>query len=333
MVSRRISVVVPVYNEAESLPELCEAILEHAGRVSEDLEVLFVDDGSSDGSGRVVEELCRRDPRVGLIAFGVNAGKSAALDAGFRRVSGDVVVTLDGDLQDDPKEIPRLVAKLDEGYDLVSGWKVKRRDPWHKTAPSRLFNAVVRTVFRVPLHDFNCGFKAYRRSVVDRLHIYGELHRFIPVLAAGMGARIAELPVEHHPRRYGRSKYGLGRLVKGLLDLVTVLVTVRYIQRPLHLFGSVGLASAGVGGLLLAYLAVLWLAGVRPIGNRPLLFYAMLLAILGVQLFSFGILAELLTRFGGRRGGPMIVTSEGCARERDGADPAAGPERDAHGGG
>ena len=306
-----VSVVIPVFNEAETLVELCREVQTHAGGSADNLEIIFVDDGSTDQTRKVLADLADREPQVGVITLAVNSGKAAALDAGFHYVRGDVVITLDGDLQDDPKEIPRFIAKLREGFDVVSGWKADRRDPWNKTIPSKIFNLVVARVFALPLHDFNCGFKAYRREVVDRLELYGEMHRFIPVLAHAMGARVTEIPVEHHPRRFGRSKYGLGRLLKGFLDFVTVFVTTRYLKRPLHFFGALGIGLGGIGGVLLTYLAALWLLGERPIGNRPLLFYAILLAVLGVQLFSLGIVSELLVRLGRRRDEPLVTATRG----------------------
>lgn len=227
-----------------------------------------------------------------------NQGKSAVLDVGFRNAGGDIIITMDADLQDDPAEIPRFVEKMNEGFDLVSGWKSVRHDPWHKTIPSRLFNAVVRGVCGVQIHDVNCGFKAYSRRSAEHLSLYGELHRFVPVFVANAGGRVTEIKVQHHPRRHGRSKYGLGRLPKGLFDLMTVLLTTRYLKRPMHFFGWLGMLSSSVGGVMLGYLAVLWTLGFRPIGNRPMLFYGLLLLIVGVQLFSLGLLGELINRFG-----------------------------------
>ncbi|MEM6734353.1 MAG: glycosyltransferase, partial [Myxococcota bacterium] len=198
------------------------------------------------------------------------------------------------DLQDDPKEIPEMLATLDKGFDLVSGWKRVRHDPWHKTAPSKVFNAVVRWVSKLPLHDFNCGFKAYRVEALENLTLYGELHRYIPVLVAAQGFRVTELPVEHHARKHGRSKYGIERFAKGFFDLLTVVLTTRYRARPLHLFGLAGLALGTAGGTVLLYLSGLWVAGYGPIGNRPLLFFGLLLVMVGVQLVSTGLIAEMI---------------------------------------
>jgi glycosyltransferase involved in cell wall biosynthesis len=284
-------------------------------QVAQPYEIIFVDDGSTDASPAVLEGLFRCDPaHVRVIEFRRNFGKTAALSAGFAHARGQVVITMDADLQDDPAEIPAMLAKLEEGYDLVAAWRVDRQDPPDKTLPSRLFNWVVSRFTRVPLHDFNCGFKAYRRSVTDLVRLYGELHRFIPVLAYQQGFRIAELPVQHRPRLAGASKYGAKRLLRGLLDFVTVLFLTTYLKRPLHLFGVLGLATFGVGSLINLYLAILWLmrevggvAGIAPIGTRPLFMVGVLAMILGVQLISIGLLGEMLRYFSFRPGEEYAV--------------------------
>jgi len=291
-----LTVVVPCFDEAESLSELYQqltAILQKGGW---HFEILFVDDGSTDFSQRILEELCFKDPRVGVITFRRNFGKAAALDAGFREARGNVVVTLDADLQDQPSEIPRLVERLGEGFDLVSGWKRGRKDPLTKTIPSAIFNATVRLVSRLQLRDLNSGLKAYRGEVVEGLHLYGEMHRFIPVLAHWQGFLVTEIPVEHRPRRFGRSKYGVARLGKGFFDLLTVMLNTRFHARPLHLFGWVGATIGGVGMLSLVYLVVLWFLDRGPIGNRPLLLFGALMVMVGIQLVSTGLLGELITR-------------------------------------
>ncbi|RKY58048.1 MAG: glycosyltransferase, partial [Candidatus Latescibacterota bacterium] len=237
-----ISVVVPLFNERESLQELYERLRKVLDDMGRNWEVVFVDDGSTDGSFHELEVLHRKDPRVRAFRFRRNCGKAAALDLGFREARGDIVVTMDADLQDLPEEVPKLVKKLEEGYDLISGWKRRRRDPLSKRLPSKVFNWITSRLMGVPLHDINCGLKAYRSEVVQDLRVYGHLHRFLPVLASRQGYRVGEVEVMHHPRRYGRSKYGLGRFVHGLLDLMTVLMLTRYLTRPLHLFGGVGLA-------------------------------------------------------------------------------------------
>jgi glycosyltransferase involved in cell wall biosynthesis len=294
--TRSLSFVIPVYNERETLKTLHDRIATNAAALTDQYEIIFVDDGSVDGSGEVLRDICARDPHARLISLPANYGKATALDFGFRHARSQVILTLDADLQDDPEEISRFLDKIREGYDLVSGWRAIRRDPWHKRLTSKAFNWVVKTVAGLPLHDFNCGFKAYTRQTVENLSLYGELHRYIPVMVFNAGGRVTEIQVRHHPRRYGRSKYGVWRLPKGFLDLVTVIVTTRYLKRPLHFFGSIGLGSLVVGGSMLAYLAVLWVLGYGPIGNRPLLLYGILLAIMGVQLFSLGVLAELIIR-------------------------------------
>jgi glycosyltransferase involved in cell wall biosynthesis len=298
-----ISVVVPLYNEAESLATLhTELTRSFESNQLGDFEILFVDDGSRDGSWRVIQGLGRDDPRVRGIRFRRNFGKAAALTAGFRSAKGSTIFTLDGDLQDDPAEIPRFLAKLDEGFDVVSGWKKTRHDPWHKVGPSRIFNQVVSRLTGCKLHDHNCGFKAYRREVLDEITIYGELHRFVPVLAHDRGFQVSEIIVHHRARKFGYSKYGVARFIKGLLDLLTVHFLSRYGQRPLHVLGALGMAMLLIGGLGLTYLAALWVIGLwvegyQPIGDRPLLSYSSTLCAVGMQLICMGILAELVTAY------------------------------------
>lgn len=288
-----LSVVIPLYNEAESLGELhaalTAALRPHAGRY----EVLYVDDGSTDGSFDRLKALRDKDPRVTVIRLRCNQGKTVALVAGFREARGEVIVTMDADLQDDPLEIPRLLGRLEEGYDLVSGWKVDRQDPWSRRVLSRLFNAVTAGMTGLNLHDLNCGFKAYRRAVIAELRLQGDLHRFIPVLAGWRGFRIAEVEVRHHPRRYGRSKYGVGRITRGFFDLLTVLLLTRYTTRPLHLFGLVGALLGSIGLGIVGYLSLGWLLG-QWIGGRPLLLLAVLMVVGGLQLVSLGLLAEMI---------------------------------------
>ncbi|MEJ2558305.1 MAG: glycosyltransferase family 2 protein [Anaerolineae bacterium] len=255
-----LSLIIPLLNEADNLLPLYERLVTSLEQVGQSCEIIFIDDGSTDASPAILEVLFRRDPaRVRMIQFRSNFGKTAALNAGFAHARGQVIITMDADLQDDPAEIPAMLAKLDEGYDLVAAWRVNRQDPLDKTMPSRIFNFVVSRFTGVRLHDFNCGFKAYRRAVTDSVKLYGELHRFIPVLAYQHGFRIAELPVQHHPRRAGVSKYGAGRLLKGFLDFGIVLFLTTYLKRPLHLFGTVGLTVFGLGSLINLYLAFLWL--------------------------------------------------------------------------
>jgi glycosyltransferase involved in cell wall biosynthesis len=289
-----ISVVVPVHNEERSVALLLDELASALDGADVAWEAVFVDDGSTDGTFSALTRLHASAGNVRVVRLRRNFGKAAALQAGFEAAQGDVVVTIDGDLQDDPAEIPRLLAKLEEGFDLVSGWKVKRRDPLSRRIPSRIFNGVSGRVSGLRLHDLNCGLKAYRAEVVQGLRIYGELHRFIPVLAHYRGFRVAEIPVNHRPREHGRSRYGMERYVRGFLDLLTVTFMGRYRQRPLHLFGGLGLGLSLLGGIVLAYLTVLKLAG-QAIGHRPLLTLGVLLVVVGMQFLSLGLLSELIT--------------------------------------
>jgi glycosyltransferase involved in cell wall biosynthesis len=290
-----VSVLVPVLDEAATVEELAArvtAILEDLGG---SFEVVFVDDGSRDGTAERVRAAHERDPRVKLVRLRRNFGKAAALSAGFEHSRGRVIITMDGDLQDDPGEIPRLLAMMEaDGLDLVSGWKRERRDPAGKRLSSRLFNWVTRRLAGVQLHDFNCGFKVYRREVLDQIAVYGELHRYIPVLASRRGFAVGEVPVTHHPRRHGASKYGWDRFYKGLLDLITVLFITRYTRRPLHLFGAIGLIFLAAGFGIDLYLAILWMGGAT-LSNRPLLLLGVLLMLLGIQVLTTGLLGEMIT--------------------------------------
>ena len=289
-----ISVVVPIHNEERTVALLYEelqAALEPGGG---EWEVVYVDDGSTDGSFAALTRLHARTPNVRVVRLRRNFGKATALAAGFAHAGGDRIVTIDGDLQDDAAEIPRLLAKLDEGFDLVSGWKTARRDPPIRRLLSRLFNRTASRIAGIRLHDMNCGLKAYRSEVTRGLTLYGELHRFIPVLAHERGFRVAELPVNHRPRPHGRSRYGVERYPRAFLDLLTVSFMGRYRHRPLHLFGGVGLVLGFVGFLVLVYLTALKLAG-NAIGHRPLLTLGVLLVVVGMQFFSLGLLGELVT--------------------------------------
>jgi len=296
-----LSVVVPFFNERDTLARLHEQLVESlaaAGQI--EYELILVDDGSTDDSLDQARALGRRDPRVTVVQLRGNFGKSAALSAGFERARGRLVLTLDADLQDDPNEIPRFLAKLAEGYDLVSGWKRKRRDPWHKVIPSRIFNFVVRRSTGLALHDVNCGFKAYRREVLDEIHVYGELHRFVPVLAHWRRFRIGEIEVAHRARRFGRSKYGASRFFRGLMDLLTVTFLMRYHKKPSHFFGKLGVLAGLVGFAICGFMSVRWFQGYK-IGHRPLLALGILLLLVGVQFFATGLIAELLTNTAGTR--------------------------------
>ena len=291
-----ISVLVPVLDEAKTVQELARRVADVLGRLGRSFEIVFVDDGSSDGTPGQVREARERDPRVKLVRLRRNFGKAAALCAGFDHCTGGIIITMDGDLQDDPEEIPRFLAKLeDEDLDLVSGWKRRRQDPASKRLPSRLFNWVTRQLAQVDLHDFNRGFKAYRREVLAEIAVYGELHRYIPVLASRRGFLVGEIQVQHHPRRHGKSKYGWDRLYKGLLDLITVLFITRYTRRPLHLFGALGLGFFTAGFFIDAWLAYLWVFHHEDLSNRPLLLFGNLLILLGIMVLTTGLIGEMIT--------------------------------------
>lgn len=291
-----ISVVVPLYNEEESLRELHQQLRTALSRVTHRYEIIFVDDGSSDRSFEGLRNLKRIDHRIKIIRFRRNYGKSAALSVGFQQAQGNIVITMDADLQDDPAEIPSFVKRINEGYDLVSGWKKVRRDPITKTVPSRFFNFITSVMTGIRIHDFNCGFKAYRKDVVKAVKVYGELHRYIPALAHWEGFRIGEMVVNHRPRKYGKTKFGLGRFWKGFLDLLTVLFTTRYFRRPLHLFGFWGIVAAVLGLGVDGWLAIEWLTGETSLSNRPLFLGGILLIIVGIQFISIGLLGEMISK-------------------------------------
>jgi glycosyltransferase involved in cell wall biosynthesis len=288
----KISIVIPVYNEEESVNPLANEIRKALYQTKFSYEVIFVDDGSTDRSLKEIKDICKTDKRFKYLSFRKNYGKSAALQVGFISSTGDVIVTMDSDLQDDPSEIQNLLKKLSEGYDLVSGWKKVRHDPFIKRYSSKFFNFVTRLISRVKIHDFNCGLKAYRREVIENIQVYGELHRYLPLLAHWQGYRIAEVVVKHHPRRYGKTKFGVSRFFKGFIDLITVVFTTRYIKRPMHLFGFFGALAFFAGIIVNGYLTYLWISGVY-LTNRPLLFLGILLIIVGVQFFSVGLLGEM----------------------------------------
>ncbi len=290
-----ISVVVPLLDEDQSLEELAERISKALSGRS--FEVIFVDDGSEDGSWETIRQLRSQYSWVRGVRLQTNYGKSTALQVGFEAVEGRYVVTLDADLQDDPDEIPGLVDMLKEGYDLVSGWKKKRNDPITKTIPSRFFNRVTRWVTGIKLHDFNCGLKAYRREVVDHIYLYGELHRYVPLLAEWEGYdKIGEKVVKHHPRKYGNTKFGVSRFMKGFLDLVTLMFVHNYMTRPMHFFGTLGVLSILVGGFINAYLSYRKIFHDEPLANRPMLFLGILLVVVGVQFFSIGFLGDMINK-------------------------------------
>ena len=293
--AKEISIVIPLYNEEQSLRELYDKIRHGLNRIGR-YEIIFVDDGSTDGSMRVLHDLRNRDRRVKIIRFRRNYGKSAAVSVGFAKAEGEIIITMDADLQDDPNEIPNLINEIKKGYDLVSGWKKKRFDPLSKTIPSRFFNFITSIITGIKIHDFNCGLKAYRKEVAKEVEIYGELHRYIPVLAHWLGYKIGEIPVQHHGRKYGKTKFGIGRFWKGFLDLLTVIFTTRYMQRPLHLFGFWGLAFFLIGFVVDLYLVYLKFSEGMALSNRPLFVGGVLLIIVGIQFISIGLIGELVTK-------------------------------------
>ncbi|NBC05225.1 MAG: glycosyltransferase [Bacteroidetes bacterium] len=305
-----ISVVIPLYNEEQSLAELSEKIAAAIDNYS--FEIIFVDDGSTDSSWEVITDLNQKSSSVRGIRFRRNYGKSDALQTGFEEAEGKYVVTMDADLQDDPQEIPALIEMLKNDYDLVSGWKKKRHDPITKTIPSRFFNAVTRFTTGIRLHDFNCGLKAYRKEVTDSIYLYGEMHRYVPLLAKWKGFdRIGEKVVKHHPRKYGKTKFGISRFLNGFLDLITLLFVNRYMRQPMHFFGSMGVLFLIVGVGISGWLAYLKIFLNQPLSNRPLLFLGILLILLGVQFFSIGFLGEIYNQGQVKQEKPGIAEKTG----------------------
>ena len=287
-----LSFVIPVLNEADSLKQLYHEIKTNLG--THEAEIIFIDDGSTDASFQIMAELAANDQSVKVIKFRRNFGKAAALQKGFELATGEVVFTMDADLQDDPIEIPAFLDKLDEGFDLVSGWKKKRLDPLHKRLPSKLFNSVTAHTFKLKLKDYNCGFKAYRKTLVKELSLYGEMHRYIPALAHSLGYKVGEIPVQHRARQFGKSKYGIERYLRGFFDLMTVKMVTQYVKSPLYLFGRVGLLATLAGALLTIYLAALKIFYGMPLSNRPLLFLGILMILGGLQFISLGLISELI---------------------------------------
>jgi len=300
-----LSVVIPLYNEEASLPELNKQIVAVLKQTDISFEICYIDDGSTDASLQILKELRRENKQIKILSFRKNYGKSAALSEGFKLAAGEIIITMDADLQDDPAEVPRLIDKINSGFDLVSGWKKKRFDPLNKTIPSKFFNYITSHLTGIKIHDFNCGLKAYRQQVIKEIPVYGTLHRYLPVLAHWKGFAVGELIVNHHPRKYGVTKYGLRRFFDGFFDLFTVLFLTRYRQRPLHLFGFFGLGSFTLGFVVSLYLSILLFLG-QGIGNRQLLFLAVLLMIVGMQSFSIGLIGEMITNLKGEEGSYSI---------------------------
>ncbi|MDC0165042.1 glycosyltransferase family 2 protein [bacterium] len=293
----KISVVIPVFNEEDSIKELYGQI-STALKNQKKYEIIFINDGSSDKSEKAIIDLSNEDKRVKLISFYRNFGKSAALSEGFKYASGEIIITMDADLQDDPNEISNLISKLDEGYDLVSGWKQKRYDPWTKTFPSKIFNFVTRILTGVNIHDFNCGLKAYRNSVIKSIEVFGGRHRYIPALAGQMNFSVSEIVVNHRPRIYGETKYGGSRIFHGFFDLLTILFLNKYTQQPLHFFGSIGLATFTTGFFVELMVIYYKFVLLEPFSKHiALLLLGVILIIIGIQFFSIGLLGEIIARF------------------------------------
>jgi glycosyltransferase involved in cell wall biosynthesis len=318
-----LSIVIPVYNEAESLETLYRELAEVADAQGYKLDIIFVDDGSTDRSWAEIQRLAANDARVRGLRFRRNFGKASALSAGFAHARGELVMTLDGDLQDDPREIPRFLTAMQDNLDVVSGWKKVRHDPWHKVYPSRVFNVLVSTLTGVKLHDHNCGMKCYRREIFEEIQLYGELHRFVPVLAASRGYRVGEIVINHRARKFGRSKYGWSRFFKGFLDLLTVKFLTGFGQRLQHILGSIGLVSFAVGAILMIYLAGYWIVSRMGVGievihlsDRPILLYSIALLLIGGQLMSIGFLAELFIAYHGPRGKTYSISERVGGEEK-----------------
>jgi glycosyltransferase involved in cell wall biosynthesis len=304
----KLSFIIPVFNEEESLERLYSEILENIE--NKDYEIIFIDDGSSDNSFNIMELLAKRDKRVKIIKFRKNFGKSASLQTGFENAKGDIIFTMDADLQDNPIEIPEFIEKIEEGYDLVTGWKKNRKDPISKTIPSKFFNFITSVSFKLKLHDYNCGFKAYKREVINEIDIYGEMHRYIPAIVHTKGFKVTEIPVEHRPREFGRSKYGVERYLRGFLDLLTVKLLTSFTHSPLYLFGRIGSTFSIIGFLIGLYLTIMKYAFHQPLYNRPLLFLSILLIMVGLQFFSIGLLGELIVNQSRDKNKKRIISIE-----------------------
>ncbi len=327
MANRRVSFVIPTLDESESIQKLLAQISRVCEQQAIDRQVIFVDDGSTDSTWQVLEAMVQSDDRSEAIRFRRNFGKAAALAAGFDAARGEVVITMDADLQDDPNEIPRFLERIDDGLDVVSGWKRVRHDPWHKVLPSRVFNWLVSRLTGVQLHDHNCGFKAYRREIFDEVKLYGELHRFVPVLAASRGWKVGEIEVEHRAREFGRSKYGVSRIIKGFLDLMTIYFLTGFGRRPLHLVGSLGLICFAIGGIGISYLTIMWVL-TRLIAqwedlhlhSSAIFYYCILAVLLGAQMLLAGLLAELMVSLSRESNVPYSIAQHLHQHSRDNVD-------------
>ena len=293
----KLSIIIPVFNEEGSLRELYYQIT-NSIKIFREYEIVFIDDGSSDESNLIIRKMLKQDSKVKLISFFRNFGKSAALSEGFKYASGDVIITMDADLQDDPNEIPALINKLNEGFDLVSGWKRKRYDPWTKTFPSKIFNFVTRLLTGVKIHDFNCGLKAYRKSVVKSIEVFGGRHRYIPALAGQKNFSVTEVVVNHRPRVHGETKYGGSRIFHGFFDLLTILFLNKYTQQPLHFFGAIGLVTFSIGFFIQLIMLYYKFILLEPFSRHiALLLLGIVFIIVGIQFFSIGLLGEIMARY------------------------------------
>lgn len=316
-----LSIVVPVYNEVDNVALLHESIAGAVRDLGRPAEIILVNDGSTDGTEQALDGLAASDRRVTVVHLRRNFGQSAAMAAGFDRARGDIVVAMDADLQNDPADIPTLLARLDEGYDVVSGWRRERQDPWlTRRLPSNVANWLISWMTGVHLHDYGCSLKAYRRDVLEDIHLYGDMHRFIPALAHWAGGTVAEVPVAHHPRRFGKSKYGLGRILRVLLDLVTVKFLLSYSTKPIQVFGAWGLGAGLIGFIICIYLTVLKLAFHENIGGRPLLLLGILLIFIGAQFITLGLVAELQARTYYEARGRPIYALRRVARGEEGGE-------------
>jgi glycosyltransferase involved in cell wall biosynthesis len=316
-----LSIVIPLYNEEESIPHLHQGLSSALIAYGKPYEIIIVDDGSKDNSFALLSQAAAQDPSLTVIRLRRNFGQTAAFAAGFDRARGDVIVTMDADLQNDPNDIPLLMEKIEEGYDIVSGWRKDRQDRyWDRRLPSMIANRLISNVTDVRLHDYGCSFKAYRRDVLQHVHLYGELHRFIPALASQVGGRVTEVPVNHHARRFGRSKYNISRAVRVTLDLITVWFLGSYATRPIHVFGTIGLAAGGIGLLIGLYLSFVKIFLGQDIGGRPMLLLAVLLVVIGVQLITMGLLGEMITRtYHESQSKPIYLVREVVSARPDGA--------------
>ncbi|MDE2996385.1 MAG: glycosyltransferase family 2 protein [Bacteroidota bacterium] len=324
----RLSIIVPVLDEEGSIPELVDRIRSVCDGAGFTFEVWLIDDGSTDETWDVIQSMHERDSRVAGLRFRRNYGKSAALAVGFERARGHYVITMDGDLQDDPAEIPGLIALLETGYDLVSGWKKRRHDPISKTIPSRFFNLVTRRIAGIPLHDFNCGLKAYRVEVVKSVKVYGELHRYIPLLAHWEGFdRITEKEVQHHPRKHGRTKFGLERFLRGFLDMLSVTFLTRFASRPMHFFGTIGTLAFLVGFLISLWISIDKLFFGQPIGDRPLLLLGVMMILVGVQMFTTGLIGQMVVQPRMQRTDTLQISESLPPEERTGRETTADPSQ------